>query len=159
MDKAIAGLESVVGEDPTYRDSLTLLARAYYNQGRYQDAFLIVQRALALNKEDEIAWVVLGLTQLRLGENEKGMETLKGGITLLARASKNGYLGYEDWDSQGRVRAALRRAVLFASKGLAEKQNLIDSTERLLYRVDDEEHFQRRDVRFQERRDWGGPDD
>lgn len=159
MDKAVAGLEAVVRENPAYRDSLALLARAYYNQGRYQDAFMVVQRALALKKDDEIAWIVLGLSQLRLGQDQKGLESLKGGITLLARASKNGYLGYEDWDSKGTVRTALRRTVLLATKGLDEKQALIVATERLLSRIDDEENFQRVDVRIQERRDQGGDDE
>ena len=158
MDKAIAGLESVVTEDPAYRDSLTLLARAYYNRQRYEEAFLILQRALAVSKEDEIAWLVLGLTQLHLGQNESAIESLKGGITLLARSSKAGYRGYEDWDSAGNVRVALRRAVLFATKGLDEKQDLIQATERLLARIDDEENFQIVDSRIQERSDQEGSD-
>jgi tetratricopeptide (TPR) repeat protein len=158
MDKAIAGLESVVTEDPAYKDSLTLLARAYYNRQRYKDAFLILQRALAVNKEDEIAWLVLGLTQLHLGQDESGMESLKGGITLLARSAKTGYRGYEDWDTKGNVRVALRRIVLLAMKGSDEKQDLIQATERLLARIDDEENFQIVDSRIQERRDQGGSD-
>jgi tetratricopeptide (TPR) repeat protein len=158
MDKAIVGLESVVTEDPTYKDSLTLLARAYYNRQRYQDAFLIVQRALAVNKKDEIGWLVLGLAQLRRGQNESGMVSLKGGITLLGQSSKAGYRGYQDWDSKGNVRVALRRTVLLATKGLDEKQDLIQATERLLARIDDEENFQIVDSRIQERRDQGGSD-
>ena len=55
MNRAIIALESVVKEDPTYRDSLTLLGRAYYRQGRYQDARQILMRAVAVNKDDEIA--------------------------------------------------------------------------------------------------------
>ena len=159
MDKAIAGLESVVTEDPAYRDSLTLLARAYYKRQRYKDAFLILQRALALNKDDEIAWLVLGLTQLHLGQNESGMESLKGGITLLARSSKAGYRGYEDWDTKGNVSVALRRIAFLAMKGSDEKQDLIQATERLLARIDDEENFQIVDGRIQERRDQGGGSD
>ncbi len=96
---------------------------------------------------------------MRLGQDEKGLESLKGGITLLARESRNGYLGYEDWDLNGLVRTAMRRTVLLVAKGLEEKQNLMAATERLLIRIDDEEHFQRRDVKFQERKDRGGPDD
>ncbi|HME61909.1 MAG TPA: tetratricopeptide repeat protein, partial [Candidatus Binatia bacterium] len=69
MDKAIVALESVVGQDPTYKSSLTYLGRAYYRKGRYRDAFAILQRAVAVNKEDEQAWLVLGVTELRLGQN------------------------------------------------------------------------------------------
>lgn len=156
MDKAVAALESVVKEDPTYKDSLTLLARAYYQKGRYKDAYLIVQRALSLNAEDEIAWLILGLTQMRLGQGEKGLESLKGGITLFAKASSNGYRNFEYWDTNGRVRAYLRRTVLFATKGLDDKENLVRSTETLLAEISTEVRLQRVESKLEERKDQGG---
>ncbi|HEX9444639.1 MAG TPA: tetratricopeptide repeat protein, partial [Candidatus Binatia bacterium] len=36
MDKAIVALDQVVRDDPTYKDSLTLLGRAYYNKSQYE---------------------------------------------------------------------------------------------------------------------------
>ena len=143
IDKAIGNLESVVTQDPTYRDSLTLLGRAYYKRGRYQDAYLIAQRALTVNKEDEIAWLVLGLTQLRLGEDEKGLETLKGGLTLFNKVNGSGYRGYQYWDRAGKVRIAIRRAVIVALKGLEEKDSLIKSVENVFAAWDEEEFFRR----------------
>ena len=118
INKAIANLEAIVRENPTYQESLTLLGRAYYKKGRYQDASLILQRALAVNKDDEIAWLVFGLTQLRLGEDQKGLETLKGALTLAGKEMKEYYRGFQYWDRQGRVRIAIRRAVASAIKGL-----------------------------------------
>jgi tetratricopeptide (TPR) repeat protein len=143
MDKAIAAFESVVSQDPTYKDSLTYLGRAYYNKGRYQDAFTILQRALAVNKDDEIAWLALGLTQLRLGQNDKGIETLKGGITLANKVMVDGYHNYDYWDSRGTVRGTLRRSVFLLTKGVEEKNNIIQVTDRLLLLVDDEMNFQK----------------
>lgn len=139
VDKAIVALESVVRQDPLYQDSLTLLGRAYYKKGRYQDARQILQRALVVNKEDEIAWVVSGITELRLGQNEKGFENLKGGLTLLSKVSRPGYKGYTFWDYPGTVSLALRRTILLATKGIEEKDNLVRATEILLSRIDDEE--------------------
>jgi len=139
VDKAILNLETVVREDPTYKDSLTLLGRAYYIKGRYGDARLILQRALAVNNEDEIAWMVLGITQLRLGENDKGLETLRGGLTLFSKNSVEGYRGFTYWDRAGKVKIALRRAIFVARKGLEEKENLIRSMENFLAVVDEEE--------------------
>jgi tetratricopeptide (TPR) repeat protein len=145
LDKAIANLESIVQEDPSYRDSLTLLGKAYYRRGRYYDAFAILQRALALNKDDEIAWLFYGLTQIKVGENEKGLETIRGGLTLLGKAMRdNNYRDYPAWDPRGTVRKSLNRAVFQALKGLQERENLIQVTEGLLARVDEEEWFQRR---------------
>lgn len=151
MDIAVVALEKVVSQDPTYKDSLTYLGRAYYRKGRYQDAYAILQRAVALNKDDELAWIALGLTQLRFGQNEKGIETLKGGITLASKVLVDGYHNYMYWDTRGTVRASLRRSAFLLTKGLEEKDNIIQSTDRLLSLIDDEENFQR-NVRMQNTR-------
>lgn len=155
MDRAIVALESVVKENPTYRDSLTLLGRAYYKRGRYEDARQILMRAVAVNKDDEIAWLVLSMAMLRLGENEKGLETLKGAITLLSKVSRNGYRDYPDWDSNGLVRTAIRRTVLLATKGLDEKESLLTSADTILSQMDQEENYQRMELPRQKRRDYG----
>lgn len=153
MDKAIFNLEAVVREDPMYQDSLTLLGRAYYKRGRYEDAKVILQRALAVNKEDEIAWLVLGITQLRLGEDQKGLESVKGGLTLLSKAMRDQYRGFPQWDLNGFVNISLRRAVVVARKELEEKENLIRATEILLSRIDDEERLQVQELNEKRRRD------
>ncbi|MBI4489635.1 MAG: tetratricopeptide repeat protein [Deltaproteobacteria bacterium] len=145
IDKAIVSLEAIVRENPTYYDSLTLLGRAYYKRGRYDDAHMVLQRALAVNKDDEIAWLVLGLTQLRLGEDHKGLETLKGALTLASKEMREYYRGFPDWDRERKVRSTLRRAVLSATKGLEEKENLIRNVELVLARIDEEEWQQDRD--------------
>lgn len=139
FDNAVANLEYVVSRDPSYKDSLTLLGRAYYRKGRYRDAFQVLQRALAVNSQDEIAWIALGLTELRLSNNEKGMESLKGGLTLLSKVSKGGYKGIDFWDKNHLVQNALRRTAFLVTKGLEEKQDIIQSGERLLATIDNEE--------------------
>jgi tetratricopeptide (TPR) repeat protein len=139
IDKAIVNLETVVRDDPTYRDSLTLLGRAYYVRERYGDARMVLQRALAVDKDDEIAWLVLGVTQLRLGENGSGLQATKGGLTLFSKVSTEGYRGYKYWDRSGKVRIALRRAVVAASKEADGNENLIRSVDNLLAVIDDEE--------------------
>jgi len=156
MDRAVIALESVVREEPTYKDSLTLLGKAYYRKGRYQDGYALLQRAVAVNKDDEIAWLVLGMTQLRLGDDEKGLETVKGGITLVSKVSVNGYHGYSYWDKNGLVRAAIRRTVFSVTKGLEEKENLLRNAETLLTQLDEEENLQRVEAPRERRRDFGG---
>jgi tetratricopeptide (TPR) repeat protein len=143
MDVAIAALESVVKEDPKYNDSLTYLGRAYYRKGRYFDAYEVLQRAIAINKEDEIAWISFGLTQLRLGQNDKGIESLKGGITLASKVMKNGYKNYLYWDTRGTVAAAMRRSAFLVAKGAEERNGILEATDRFLALVDDEDNFQR----------------
>ncbi|MBI2989239.1 MAG: hypothetical protein HYY45_20950 [Deltaproteobacteria bacterium] len=155
LNRAILSLESIVRENPTYRDSLTLLGMAYYHKARNEDAFQIITRALAINREDEIAWLLLGLLQLRLGDHERGLESIKGGLTLMGRAMRDdsGYRGYSKWDPSGSVRLSLRRAVFSATKGLEERENLVRATEALFRAIFNEEWFQVNRDRAIERRD------
>ena len=130
-------------QDPTYEDSLTLLGRAYYRKGRYQDAFQMLQRAVVVNKDDEVAWLVLGLTELQLGQDQKGVETLKGGITLISKVAVPGYRNYPEYDTKGGVRLAIRRSAFAITKGVEAKQEIIQTCETLLTRMDDEENYQK----------------
>ena len=155
MDVAVTSLEYVVSQDPTYKKCLTYLGRAYYRKTRYQDAFAVLQRALAVDKEDEIAWIALGVTQLRLNQPDKGIESLKGGITLASRVMVNGYHNYMYWDTRGLVGASMRRSAFLVMKGPDEKEGIIQSTERLLALVDEEENFQR-NTRIQNERQYLG---
>ena len=152
MDRAVSALEAVVQQDPTYRDSLTLLGRAYYRKGRYQDANQILQRALVVNKNDEVAWLTLGMTQLQLGQDERGVETLKGALTLVSKVVTKGYRGYPEWDIKGGVRSAISRSALEVTKGVEDKENILRACDTLLTRMDDEENFQKNTAPVQYRR-------
>ena len=143
MDTAITALENVVSQDPAYKFSLTYLGRAYYRKGRFQDAYAVLQRAVAVNKDDEIAWMALGLTEMRIGRIENGIETLKGGITLANKSFVNGYHNFLYFDTRGLIQNAIRRSAFLLTKGAEEKENIIRDTDRLLALVDDEENFQR----------------
>ncbi len=142
LNKAIINLEEVVRSDPTYRDSLTMLGRAYYKAGRYEDAYKMVQRAVVVDKDDEVAWLMVGVLQLRLGQEQTGYQTLKGGLTLFTKANgSEEYRGYEFWDKAGKVKIATRRAVLAVLKGEGgdeEKNNVIHSVENILAAMDHE---------------------
>ncbi|HEX9147167.1 MAG TPA: tetratricopeptide repeat protein [Candidatus Binatia bacterium] len=143
MDKAVVDLEAVVRDNPTYLDSLTLLGRAYYRKGRYVDANQILQRALVVNKDDEIAWLVLGMTQLQLQDDDKGIETLKGAITMISKVNKPGYRNYPEWDVKGSVRAAISRSTVVVLKGPEAKKEIFQACDTLLSRMDDEESYQK----------------
>ena len=140
VSKAIVDLEYVVRRNPKYLDSLTQLGRAYYYAGRYGSAFEVLKRALALNREDEIGWIVLGVTQMQRGNDEAGLGSFKGGLTLLAKATQTGYKDFpeEFWDSRGVVRRSLRRSIALARKGTGEKRRIIQAGELLLHRIDRE---------------------
>ena len=142
MDKAIVSLQKVVSQDPTYKDSLTLLGRAYYKKERYGDAYQILQRAVVVNQEDEIAWLALGITQLRLNDYDRGIKSLQGGLTLFNKLNVSGYRGFRYWDRSGKVKAATRRAIFVVSKETeAKREDTIQSVEVLLRVIDEEEWY------------------
>src|SRR6187455_2457696 len=132
MEVAITALESVVSQDPTYKDSLTYLGRAYYRTNQLQPAHAILQRALIVNKDDEMAWIAFGATQLRLGQNDAGIESLKGGITLASKVMVDGYHDLIYFDTRGLIRAEIRRSAFLLTKGIDEKTNIIATTDRLM---------------------------
>lgn len=154
---AVALLEAIVKEDPFYRDTLTLLGRAYYQQRRYQAALQILQRAVLVDKEDEVAWLLLGLTQLRSGNDQQGLESFKGGLSLLyKKATKYDYRGYDSWDKNKLVQGSIRRAIFQVQKGgLENKQRLIRSGELILTRIDDEVRDQSSDKAVEELSEYG----
>ncbi len=156
MDVAITALEAVVSQDPTYKDSLTSLGRAYYRTNKFQPAYAILQRALVVNKKDEIAWIAFGLTQLRLGQHEAGLESLKGGITLASKVMVDGYHNHLYFDTRGLIKAQIRRAAFLITKGIEEKNEILSSTDRLMALVDEEENFQRSTRIQNNRRLYGG---
>jgi tetratricopeptide (TPR) repeat protein len=150
-DKAIDNFESIAKQDPTYRDSLALLGRAYYKKGRYQDAYAVLQRAVAIRNDDDLAWLTYGATQLRLGDDQRGLESVQGGLTLFSKATADhNYRSYTGWDPADRVKTATRRAVFVALKGLEQKDDLIKSVETILTAVADEEFHQLFEKRLQQ---------
>jgi len=150
--QAIVHLEYVVRKDPFYLDSLAQLGRAYYYAGRYKHAFETLKRAVAVNDQDEIAWLVLGMTQMRLGDDQQGLESFKGGLTLFIKHSKDGYKDVQNifWDSRGVVRRTVRRSVFLSRKGPEEKEKIIRIGEILLQRIDRELYQSDRDQELNE---------
>ena len=50
-----------------------------------------------------------------------------------------GYHYYERWDIRGTIRTAIRRCAFYITKRVEEKENIIQSTDRLLVLIDEEE--------------------
>lgn len=148
VGQSVSYLEEVAKRDPFYKDTLTLLARALYYQGVYQDAFQFAQRAVVVDKEDGTAWLMLGLIRLRLGDDEAGLENVKTGVALINKVSKNGYRGYVRWDINGLIRNSIRQTMVVITRdGLINKDEVIRASEQILTRMDDEELSQEAEYR------------
>ncbi len=157
VNDAVRLLEALATEDPFYRDALTYLGRAYYRQKRYPAALQVMRRAILVNKEDEIAWLTIGMVQLRLGDNQAGRESYKGGVALLSKLAKDGYRGYENYDLNNLVMASIRRAIFQVKKGdSVSPKSLIRAGEFILYRIDEEEVYQAGDKSMKDQMDMSG---
>ena len=156
-NEALPHFEALAKEDPFYEDTLTYLGRTYYRQKRYPAALEVLRRAILVNKDDEIAWLTLGLVQLRIGDAQEGLESYKGGLALLSKVIKHGYRGYYTYDRNGLVRSSIRRAIFQVNKdGLTSKQRLIRAGELILRRIDDEEVAQASDKGMETQIEMGG---
>ena len=134
---AVTLLVDVAVENPLYKNTLTLLGAAYYWQGNNYEASKFSSRALAVKKDDEIAWLIYGLTQLKLEEHRKGTDSLKAGLTLLNKQSKSGNL--ESLSPPASIRRDFRRAVFAVDKAdPAQKAETINAVENLLLRIIEE---------------------
>jgi tetratricopeptide (TPR) repeat protein len=64
-----------------YRESVwTYLGRAQYETKRYPEARKSLERALSLDRDDQIAKLYLGLTLLRTGDQSAGLKQVESGM-------------------------------------------------------------------------------
>lgn len=115
---AIGFLQRAAEIDPSYRTQsrvsegvLTYLGRAYYETGRNDEARRTLEQAVAINPDDPLARLYLGLTLMRQGDPARGRREIEGGLkgiedTLELIASDRVYGFY--WDPGMRIRNAVK---------------------------------------------------
>ena len=65
----------------SYRENIwTYLGRAQYEAKRYQEARKSLDRALSLDRDDQMARLYLGLTLARLGDEARGLKDVEAGL-------------------------------------------------------------------------------
>ncbi len=91
------------------------LGRADYETKRYASARRLLQQAIAINKNDNVARLYLGLTLAQMGDRENGLKEIQGGLKGLydwiVYVRKNFSAGNEYgqfWDQNGTIRAAIQ---------------------------------------------------
>jgi len=85
---AVSYLNAVAEQNPNYvniiqnyRESVwTYLGRAQYETKRYPDALKSLESALAMDKDDNLAKLYLGLTLLRTGDPSRGVKEIEAGM-------------------------------------------------------------------------------
>ncbi len=116
-----------------YRESVwTYLGRSQYETKRYPEARKSLERALSLDRDDQIAKLYLGLTQLRTGDQPAGLKQVESGMKGLYE-----WIEYMNrtrpfqafWDPSFQIRKQIDQTLASISSKDAGSENLIADAE------------------------------
>lgn len=141
-----------------YRQGIwTYVGRAQYETKKYKEARESLERALAMDKDDNMARLYLGLTLARTGDLSRGVKEIESAMKGI-----HAWLEYIEiarpfearWDPSREIRGAIEKDVAsIASKDFNSEQ-LIANAEWLGNRMEEEIDWVRRDERRQFERDF-----
>jgi tetratricopeptide (TPR) repeat protein len=167
-ERALPYLLEAANNDPNYvysydlfRESVwTYLGRSQYATKKYSEARQSFERALALDKDDHLARLYLGLTLTRLGDSAQGVKEIEAGMQgihdwLEYRESARPFEAY--WDP-GRVIRKTVEKDLAGDAGRREvgRDQLITDAEWMGKRLEEEVEYVRRDRRRPLEHDFDG---
>jgi tetratricopeptide (TPR) repeat protein len=161
-EAALSYFQSAAQKDPNYVYGTALrqgiwsyVGRTEYATGRMPQAQQALERALAANREEDIARLYLGLTLARGGDRQRGLKEIEGGmrgihdrIEYITQAHRFSFGQY--WDTQREIRSAIEGDLAMISAREFDWQRLIADGEWLGKRVEVEIDLARRD----ESDDW-----
>jgi tetratricopeptide (TPR) repeat protein len=91
------------------------LGRADYETKRYASARRLLQQAIVINKNDNVARLYLGLTLAQMGDRENGLKEIQAGlkgiydwIVYVRQYFSAGNQYGQFWDQNGTIRAAIQ---------------------------------------------------
>jgi tetratricopeptide (TPR) repeat protein len=125
------------------------VGRSEYLTGRLPQARQTLERALAANREEDIARLYLGLTLAREGDRQRGLKEIESGMRGI-----NNFLDYinqaqrfsigQYWDSGRDIRSAIQGNLAMISGKDLDWQRLTANTEWLGIRMEAESDLARR---------------
>jgi tetratricopeptide (TPR) repeat protein len=137
------------------------VGRSEYLTGRLPEARQTLERALAANRQEDIARLYLGLTLAREGDRERGLKEIESGMRGI-----NDWLDYinqaqrysigQFWDPGRDIRSAIQSDLAMISGKDLDWQRLIADTEWLGIRMEQERDLARRQEAQARSRDSGG---
>ena len=135
----------------------TYVGRAQYATGKLKEAQQSLERALANDKDDNMARLYLGLTLWRSGETSRGLKEIEAGMRGL-----HDWLEYIErtrpfeayWDPLREIRGTIEKNLENISAKDFDRQQLIASAEWLGQRIESEIDKARQDERRQFDRDF-----
>ena len=157
-ETALGYFYSAAQEDPNYvyatgsspkQSVWSYVGRSEYLTGRFPQARQDLERALAGNREEDIARLYLGLTLAREGDRPSGLKEIEGGMRGI-----NNFLDYinqaqrfsigQFWDPGGDIRSAIQSDLAMISGKDLDWQRLTADTEWLGIRMEQESDLARR---------------
>ena len=157
-ETALGYFYSAAQDDPNYvyatgsspkQSVWSYVGRSEYLTGRFPQARQDLERALAGNREEDIARLYLGLTLAREGDRPSGLKEIEGGMRGI-----NNFLDYinqaqrfsigQFWDPGGDIRSAIQSDLAMISGKDLDWQRLTADTEWLGIRMEQESDLARR---------------
>ncbi len=165
---ALSYFTSVAAQDPTYsygtayrQGVLGYLGRAEYASGQLPQAQKTLERAVALNREDDSARLYLGLALARsenrqrgLSEIENGMKGIHGFLEWVTQTHRFSFGQF--WDPTRQIRAAIERNLAMVRSNEIDWPKLIADGEWLGKEIDEENDRARDDERRERGRENDG---
>jgi len=169
-EAALGYFYSAAQEDPNYvyatgsspkQSVWSYVGRSEYLTGRFPQARQDLERALAGNREEDIARLYLGLTLAREGDRPSGLKEIESGMRGI-----NNFLDYinqaqrfsigQFWDPGGDIRSAIQSDLAMISGKDLDWQRLTTDTEWLGIRMEQESDLARRQEAETRSRDSNG---
>jgi tetratricopeptide (TPR) repeat protein len=149
-ETALAYFQSAAQIDPNYKYGTayqqgiwSYVGRTEYAIGRLPQARETLQKALAANKDEDIARLYLGLTLARSGDRQAGLKEIEGGmrgihdwIEYITEAHRFSFGQF--WDPAREIRTAIRSDLAMISGREFDWQRLISDGEWVAKRMEEE---------------------
>ena len=161
-DAALSYFQSAAQTDPNYsyygyafRQGIwSYVGRTEYATGKLPQARQSLERALSLNKDEDVARLYLGLTLVREGDRQRGLTEIQGGMKNIYNQSEYVIQHFRFtfgrfWDPQREIRSAIQNQLATLQGRDIDWPQLLANSEWLGKRVEQEIDWARRDER-----DW-----
>ena len=169
-EAALAYFQSAAQIDPSYKYGTAFqqgiwsyVGRSEYAVGRLPQARETLEKALTTNRDEDIARLYLGLTYARIGDRQRGLKEIEGGMRGL-----NDWLEWvteahrfsfgQFWDPAREIRTAIQGDLAMISGREFDWQKLITDGEWIAKRMEEETDKARRDEARERARDSEGRD-
>ena len=137
------------------------VGRTEYLTGRLPQARQTLERALSGNREEDITRLYLGLTLAREGDRQRGLKEIESGmrgidsfLNYINQAQRYSIGQY--WDPGRDIRSAIRNDLAMISAKDLDWQRLVENTEWLGIRMEQESDLARRQEAQARQRESGG---